>query len=201
MKRRTGKDESGILRQKCSWESGSHRPFRTTDLQFGHPETGNVLPLCRKVICNTGNPVYITGNNNDMITADASRKMNDSIISEELRKRLHGCVQTAEQEYTCTITFDPEFTGFQGHFEGNPIMPGVCLIELARVHAETALGSQLKTKEIGQCRFRAPVLAGMTADCKLRVRKLDDTHVRLQSEIRTGGNVACQVSIKAEIVS
>ena len=40
--------------------------------------------------------------------------MNDSIISVELRKRLHDCVRTAEQEYTCSITLDPEFTGFQG---------------------------------------------------------------------------------------
>ena len=125
--------------------------------------------------------------------------MNDSIISEELRKRLHDCVQTAEQEYTCGVTFDPEFTGFQGHFEGNPIVPGVCLIELARVHAETALGCQLKTEEISQCRFRAPIQAGMTAACKLVVRKLDDTHVRLQSEIRTGDSIACQVRLKAEI--
>ena len=129
------------------------------------------------------------------------KKMNDSIISVELRKRLHDCVRTAEQEYTCSITLDPEFTGFQGHFEGNPIMPGVCLIELARVHAETALGCQLKTEEISQCRFRAPILAGMTADCKLQVRKLDDTHVRLQSEIRVSGNIACQVRLNAEIMS
>ena len=127
--------------------------------------------------------------------------MNDSIISEELRKRLQGCVQTAEQEYTCALTFDPQFTGFKGHFEGNPIVPGVCLIELARVHAETVLGCQLKTEEISQCRFRAPILTGMTADCKLQVRNLDDTHVRLQSEIRTGGNIACQVRLKAEIVA
>lgn len=127
--------------------------------------------------------------------------MNDSIISEELRKRLYSCVQTAEQEYTCAITFDPEFTGFKGHFEGNPIVPGVCLIELARVHAETVLGCRLKTEEISQCRFRAPVLADMTADCKLLVRKLDDSHVRLQSEIRTDGNIACQVRLKAEIGS
>ena len=130
-----------------------------------------------------------------------AENMDESIISAELRKRLQDCVQTAEAEYTCSITFDPEFSGFQGHFEGNPIMPGVCLIELARVHAETALGSQLKTEEISQCRFRAPILAGMTADCKLQVRKLDETHVRLQSEIRTDGNIACQVRLKAEIVS
>lgn len=125
--------------------------------------------------------------------------MKDSIISVELRKRLQDCVQTSAQEYTCAVTFDPDFTGFKGHFEGNPIIPGVCLIELARVHAETALGCQLKTEEISQCRFRSPVLADMRVTCKLLVRKLDETHVKIQSEIRVNDNIACQVRLKAEI--
>ena len=126
--------------------------------------------------------------------------MNDSIISGELRKRLRDCVQTAENEHTCTVDFDPGFTGFEGHFEGNPIMPGVCLVELARVHAEQALNKNLRTVEISQCRFRSPVLGGMSVNCKLLVRPLDDRHVRIQSEIRTGENPACQVRMKAEIL-
>lgn len=126
--------------------------------------------------------------------------MIDSTISAELRKRLSGCAQTADGQYTCTVLFDPAFTGFEGHFEGNPIVPGVCLIELARVHAESALGCSLKTEEISQCRFRSPVLAGMTATVKLQAAKPDDTHVKLQSEIRVDGNIACQVRLKAEIL-
>ena len=124
--------------------------------------------------------------------------MNDSIISAELRKRLRDCVQTSEQEYACGMEFDPAFTGFDGHFDGNPIVPGVCLIELARVHAEKSLGCRLNTTEISQCRFRSPVMAGMSVTCKLLIRKPDDTHVILQSEIRVGGNIACQVRLKAE---
>ncbi|MBQ9337227.1 MAG: hypothetical protein IJS14_08035 [Lentisphaeria bacterium] len=126
--------------------------------------------------------------------------MNDSVISGELRKRLRNCGQTAEQEYVCTADFDPSFTGFDGHFEGDPIMPGVCLIELARVHAEQALGKNLRTEEISQCRFRSPVLGGMSVNCKLLVRPLDETHVRIQSEIKVGDSPACQVRMKAEIV-
>ena len=126
--------------------------------------------------------------------------MIDSTISEELRKRLRDCAQTADGEYVCKVHFDPAFRGFDGHFEGNPIVPGVCLIELARVHAENALGCCIKTEEISQCRFRSPVLGGMSVNCKLLVRPLDDRHVRIQSEIRTGENPACQVRMKAEIL-
>lgn len=126
--------------------------------------------------------------------------MNDSIISSELRKRLRDCVQSAEQEYTCTIEFDPAFAGFDGHFEGNPIVPGVCLIELARVHAEQVLNRELRTETINQCRFRSPVLSGMSANCKLHLCPLDEHHVRIQSAIRVGGTLACQVRMNSEIV-
>ena len=126
--------------------------------------------------------------------------MIDSVIGEELRKRLESMEQTADGQYSCQVRFDPDFAGFQGHFEGNPIMPGVCLIELARVHAESALGCRLKTVEISQCRFRCPVLAGMTAVVRLRVCQREDAQVRLQSEIRVEGNIACQVRISAEVL-
>ena len=126
--------------------------------------------------------------------------MIDSVISEELRKRLGDHSQTADNEYLCTIHFDPAFRGFEGHFEGNPIVPGVCLIGLARVHAEQVLGKTLHITEISQCRFRSPILAGMTADCKLTVRKQDNSEFRIQAEIRTDGNIACQVRMNAEAV-
>ena len=123
--------------------------------------------------------------------------MNDSVISEELRKRLRDCSQTADNEYLCKIFFDPAFRGFDGHFEGNPIIPGVCLIELARVHAEQVLGAALQIREISQCRFRSPIQAGQSAQCKLKIRKQDDPAIMIQAEISTNGNLACQVRIKA----
>ena len=126
--------------------------------------------------------------------------MTDSVISEELRKRLDSMEQTADGGYTCKVLFDPGFRGFEGHFEGNPIVPGVCMIELARVHAEAVLGQMLRTGKISQCRFRSPILAGMTADCKLTVRKQDNSEFRIQAEIRTDGKIACQVRMNAEAV-
>ena len=124
--------------------------------------------------------------------------MADSIISEDLRSRISGCRCTEKQEYLCEVDFSPSFRGFAGHFEGNPIVPGVCQIELARVFAELVLEKRLKTCEISQCRFRSPIIAGMTARCKLLIRPCDDGGYRLQAEIRAGESTACQVRLKTE---
>ena len=79
----------------------------------------------------------------------------DSVISAEVRSRLRE-LQRGDDGRTssCTVTFDAAFRGFEGHFEGNPIVPGVCLIALARIHAEELLQRAFIVKEIRQCRFR-----------------------------------------------
>ena len=123
--------------------------------------------------------------------------MTDSIISGDLRRRLYDWKQTGEREYVCRIDFSPSFRGFAGHFEGNPVVPGVCLIELVRVCAENVLKKNLKTDEILQCKFRSPALAGTSAQCKLSIRPENDGKVKIQAEVRAGENIACQMRLKA----
>ena len=125
--------------------------------------------------------------------------MIDSIISAELRKRLRDWTQTTDQEYTCNVDFDADFAGFEGHFPGNPIVPGVCLIELSRVLGEQAAGHELILEEVTLCKFRRPVMAGMTVNCKLLLRPLDDSTFMIQTELKTEDSPAGQMRLKAKI--
>ena len=125
----------------------------------------------------------------------------DSVISAEVRSRLRE-LQRGDDGRTssCTVTFDAAFRGFEGHFEGNPIVPGVCLIALARIHAEELLQRAFIVKEIRQCRFRRPIFAGESALSSLKVDLPEDDpkHPRLRAEIRCGDAVACQLSMTLE---
>ena len=127
--------------------------------------------------------------------------MTDSIISAELRKRLRDWVQTADREYVCKVDFDADFAGFEGHFPGNPIVPGVCLVELSRIMAEQAAGRAMTLQEISLCKFRNPVMAGMTVNCKLLLRPLDGSAFLIQTEIKTESGSAGQMRLKAKIRS
>ena len=126
-------------------------------------------------------------------------KMNEcvSIIGEELRSRIAGLRQTGEGEYSCTMDFDPAFRGFEGHFEGNPIVPGVCLIETARVAAETILGKSLETLIVTNCRFRRPVMASEQAAVKIKLQKVEETRWKVKADIRVGSNICAQLQLKA----
>ena len=123
---------------------------------------------------------------------------NDSVIGAELRSRVKDLRQTAEKEYGCAMDFDPGFRGFEGHFEGNPIVPGVCLIETARVVAETVLGKSLATRRVSQCRFRRPIFAGECAEVKLKLEAAGPGTWKLNADIRVGGGICAQLRSNAE---
>lgn len=120
-----------------------------------------------------------------------------SIMSEQLRSRVSELRQTGEREYCCTMDFDPAFRGFEGHFEGNPIVPGVCLIQAVRVTAEAALGKNLETRSVMNCRFRRPIMAGEQAAVKVRLEMIEDALWEVRGDIRVDGGICAQLHLKA----
>ena len=121
----------------------------------------------------------------------------DSVIGAALRSRVSGLRQAGEGEYVCAMDFDPAFRGFEGHFEGNPIVPGVCLIEATRVVAETVLERQLSTQRVAQCRFRRPVRAGERAEVKIKIGEAEPEAWLVQADIRVEEAVCAQLRLKA----
>ena len=122
----------------------------------------------------------------------------DSVIRGELRSRLGGIRASGSGEFECDVDFDPAFRGFEGHFPGHPIVPGVCLTELVRVMFEAAVGHAFRCSEISQCRFRRPVTAGDAVKCRLRVMKREASRVKLNAELTVNGAPACQLRMTLE---
>ena len=120
----------------------------------------------------------------------------DSVMSSALRSRIRDLSATGENQYHCVMEFDPGFTGFAGHFEGNPIVPGVCLIESARIVAEEVLASALRTAKIVQCRFRRPILAEERADVTVKLADAGPERRKVQAEFRVGGALSAQIKLE-----
>jgi 3-hydroxymyristoyl/3-hydroxydecanoyl-(acyl carrier protein) dehydratase len=58
------------------------------------------------------------------------------------------------------FSFAPDLEVFAGHFPGQPIVPGVYLIEAVRLAAERTLGRPVRIRAIGDAKFSAPVRPG-----------------------------------------
>ena len=108
-----------------------------------------------------------------------------SIIQSELLKRVRDFQRHDDGSYSAAITFDPAFTGFDGHFPGNPIVPAVCQLSAVEVLAHLALGrEELKLATISLMKFRAPLVPNDTATLIFRILQEENT-ITVKADVST----------------
>lgn len=99
-------------------------------------------------------------------------------------------IATRNGSCSARLAFPPDFVGFQGHFPGNPILPGVCLIEAVLGVLETAYGKRFRLRRIASAKFREPVRPGesLVIEC---ASSTDARGLKVNAQISsTGGRVA-----------
>jgi 3-hydroxyacyl-[acyl-carrier-protein] dehydratase len=64
----------------------------------------------------------------------------------------------ADAEFTWVVPVD--HPAFAGHFPGQPIVPGVLLLDRAVLFAENLLARKLESWQVGNAKFLSPVLPG-----------------------------------------
>mgnify|MGYP001320273346 CR=1 FL=1 len=78
------------------------------------------------------------------------------------------------------VTLGADFPGFQGHFPGNPMLPGVCHILVAEVFAARATSLRLELAELHKTKFFVPVKPDTPLTVSGRFERTED---RLAAEI------------------
>jgi len=103
------------------------------------------------------------------------------------------------------VTMNEPF--FQGHFPGNPIMPGVLIIEsMAQVGGILAFKSADVTNKgvyfmgIDKAKFRRPVVPGDTLEISLEVTKTRGKIWKFHGKALVEGKVAAEADLMATIV-
>ena len=118
----------------------------------------------------------------------------DRILEIEAGKRVVGIKN---------VTYNEEF--FQGHFPGNPVMPGVLVLEAMAQVAGIGLLGVVAEKEkkllylsgVDRCKFRRPVVPGDQLRIEAEI-------VSLKSRVckcRTTATVDGQICTEAELLS
>lgn len=105
------------------------------------------------------------------------------------------------------VSFNEPF--FQGHFPGEPVMPGVIQIETMaqagailaglRYEAECA-GKRPAFMGVDACRFRRPVRPGDTLDVRVSLDKMRRGILFFTGEIRCGDQVVCNATFSATMI-
>lgn len=55
--------------------------------------------------------------------------------------------------FTCKVTFNSAHDIFKGHFPGQPVVPGVCMMEMVKEFFQQALGKKVWLRNAGNVKF------------------------------------------------
>ena len=94
------------------------------------------------------------------------------IDSSGMQNKILQHVQTEtlkEGAFSAEFTFPETFVGFDGHFPGQPVLPGVCLIQTVLVAAQKATGRNLTLCEVVLAKFLSVVLPNEQVQAACRV--------------------------------
>lgn len=61
--------------------------------------------------------------------------------------------QKTENSYSATIQFNASHNIFKGHFPGQPVVPGVCMMEIVKEILEQEIGKLLLLKKAANVKF------------------------------------------------
>ena len=59
----------------------------------------------------------------------------------------------AEKTLSCSLSFNAAHSIFNGHFPGNPIVPGVCTMQIIMDLLQEAIGRQLRLSHAANIKF------------------------------------------------
>ncbi|GAB2693596.1 3-hydroxyacyl-ACP dehydratase [Mucilaginibacter koreensis] len=67
-------------------------------------------------------------------------------------------LQATEGNIDVQLSFNPSHAIFGGHFPGQPVVPGVCLMQMVKEVLELAITQQLQLKKADYLKFVMPVV-------------------------------------------
>ncbi len=106
---------------------------------------------------------------------------------------LESAKQT-ERGWERTYVFGSEFSGFQGHFPGTPILPAIIQIMMVRHAIGEQMGKQLQVAQIGRTKFMKTIPPDVAVTVIWKVTEQDDS-VKVKCTLETDDGAASSISM------
>ncbi|MGQ7947268.1 3-hydroxyacyl-ACP dehydratase [Flavobacterium sp. WC2509] len=103
---------------------------------------------------------------------------------------------TADSKYKAQITINEKHEVFQGHFPGNPIMPGVCMMQIIKELTEQITACSLFMESLSNVKFMALINPFVNPELflELDVTTTEDNLVKIKNVSYFGETVALKLS-------
>ena len=104
-------------------------------------------------------------------------------------------ISTEGTQTTALITINKNHEVFQGHFPGNPVTPGVCMMQIIKELTEQVTGKKLFMQSSSNIKFMALINPEKTPDLDLLLDISEsETGYRVKNEPRFGDTLALKLT-------
>lgn len=110
-------------------------------------------------------------------------------------------IAVADQSATAKITINKEHKVFKGHFPGNPVTPGVCMMQIIKELTEEIVGEKLFMESCSNVKFMAIINPELTPVLHLDLSiSKDDNLVKVKNATKFNDTVALKLSSVFKVV-
>ncbi len=109
-----------------------------------------------------------------------------------------------DHNHTVIILINEKNDVFKGHFPGNPIMPGVCMMQIIKELTEKITGNTLMMQSVSNVKFMALINPFVTPELKLElnITLTDDELIKVKNTSYFGETIALKLgSVYKKIMS
>ncbi len=99
--------------------------------------------------------------------------------------QMHSIGQIADGRYQASVTLNPDHPIFEGHFPGNPVVPGVCMIQMTKEIVEHLCGRSTRLAEARNIKFMSILNPNenKTIRIELTLRKDEEGRILVESTL------------------
>lgn len=95
---------------------------------------------------------------------------------------------TGDMAWLVNVELNENHSIYQGHFPGNPVLPGVCTLQIIKECVDELMGTTLQYAQVNSCKFLSAINPKLTPRLQiaLTAKLLDDNQIQLLAEGKTG---------------
>lgn len=104
--------------------------------------------------------------------------------------QIENILPIADAQWRVNIQLNAAHRVYEGHFPQQPVLPGVCTLQIIKECAEEIMGSTLQYKRIGSCKFISAIDPSVNSrlELTLTIKETEENSWQLQAEGTAGEN-------------
>ena len=97
-------------------------------------------------------------------------------------------IEKEDGKYNAGIEFNPGHEIFKGHFPGNPVVPGVCMVQVIKIILKNIYGKDFTMQQSSQLKFLAIINPNETKTVQVEIilSKEDESGLTVSGSIHKG---------------